>query len=88
VRDPCTGEQHVASFCIVKFLLGISVPLYVGEPTEAIRTAINQGVDAHKAAKLDSKKQSEPRLFDRLRDIVYPLRDFAEVSRRSLLALK
>jgi phospholipid transport system substrate-binding protein len=54
-----------------------------GEPTEAIRGAVNQGVEILKNAKLDSQKQRS-QVIDRLRQIVYPLFDFREMAMRSL----
>jgi phospholipid transport system substrate-binding protein len=54
-----------------------------GEPTEAIRTAINQGVDILRNAKLDNKKQ-RGEIINRLREIVFPLFDFNEMAKRSL----
>jgi phospholipid transport system substrate-binding protein len=54
-----------------------------GEPTEAIRGAVNQGVEILKNAKLDSQKQ-RAQVIDRLRQIVYPLFDFDEMAMRSL----
>jgi phospholipid transport system substrate-binding protein len=54
-----------------------------GEPTEAIRGAVNQGVEILKNAKLDSQKQRR-QVIDRLRQIVYPLFDFREMAMRAL----
>jgi phospholipid transport system substrate-binding protein len=54
-----------------------------GEPTEAIRSAVNQGVEILKTAKLDNQKQ-RAQVIDRLRQIVYPLFDFNEMAMRSL----
>ena len=54
-----------------------------GEPTEAIRGAVNQGVEILKNAKLDNQKQ-RAQVIDRLRQIVYPLFDFNEMAMRSL----
>ena len=54
-----------------------------GEPTEAIRGAVNQGVEILKNAKLDNQKQ-RTQIIDRLRQIVYPLFDFDEMAMRSL----
>lgn len=54
-----------------------------GEPTEAIRGAVNQGVEILKNAKLDGQKQKN-QIIDRLRQIVYPLFDFNEMAMRSL----
>jgi phospholipid transport system substrate-binding protein len=54
-----------------------------GEPTEAIRGAVNQGVEILKTAKLDAPKQRS-QVIDRLRQIVYPLFDFNEMAMRSL----
>ena len=52
-----------------------------GEPTEAIRGAVNQGVEILKNAKLDTQRAQ---VIDRLREIVYPLFDFNEMAMRSL----
>jgi len=54
-----------------------------GEPTEASRGAVNQGVEILKNAKLDNQKQ-RAQVIDRLRQIVYPLFDFNEMTMRSL----
>ena len=54
-----------------------------GEPTEAIRGPLNQGVEILKNAKLDNQKQRS-QVIDRLRQIVYPLFDFREIAMRSL----
>lgn len=58
-------------------------PANAGEPTEAIRGAVNQGVEILKKAKLDSQEQRS-QVIDRLRQIVYPLFDFNEMAMRSL----
>src|SRR5687768_1848295 len=54
-----------------------------GEPTEAIRSAVNQGVEILKNAKLDSQTQ-RAQVIDQLRQIVFPLFDFNEMAMRSL----
>ena len=54
-----------------------------GEPTEAIRAAVNQGVEILKNAKLENQNQ-RAQIIDRLRQIVYPLFDFNEMAMRSL----
>ena len=54
-----------------------------GEPTEAIRNAVNQGVEILKQAKLDNQKE-RAKVIDQLRQIVYPLFDFGEMAMRSL----
>jgi phospholipid transport system substrate-binding protein len=54
-----------------------------GEPTEAIRDAVNQGVEILKNAKLDNQRQ-RAQVIDRLRQIVFPLFDFNEMAMRSL----
>jgi phospholipid transport system substrate-binding protein len=56
---------------------------HAGEPTEAIRNAVNQGVEVLKNAKLDNQTQRS-QTIDRLRQIVYPLFDFREMAMRSL----
>jgi phospholipid transport system substrate-binding protein len=75
----------------IRWFLSIGVVLTVlcgslahaGEPTEAIREAVNQGVEILKNAKLDNQQQRS-QVIDRLRQIVYPLFDFNEMARRSL----
>jgi phospholipid transport system substrate-binding protein len=54
-----------------------------GEPTEAIRAAVYQGVEILKNAKLDNQKQ-RTQVIDELRQVVYPLFDFNEMGKRSL----
>jgi phospholipid transport system substrate-binding protein len=56
---------------------------YAGEPTEAIRGAVSQGVEILQNAKLDSQKQ-RAQVIDQLRQIVFPLFDFNEMAKRSL----
>ena len=63
--------------------LGSAQVAPAGEPTEAIRNAINEGVEILKNAKLDNQKQ-RAEVIDRLRQIVYPLFDFKEMAKRSL----
>ena len=73
--------QHL--LLTVAFLLCSASAVRAGEPTEAIRIAINQGVDILRNAKLDNKKQ-RAEVINRLREIVYPLFDFDEMAKRSL----
>jgi phospholipid transport system substrate-binding protein len=54
-----------------------------GEPTEAIRSAVSQGVEILKKTKFDGQKQ-RARVIDQLRQIVYPLFDFNEMAMRAL----
>lgn len=54
-----------------------------GEPTEAIRGAIDRGVEILKNAKLGDRKE-RAQVIDRLRQIVYPQFDFREMAMRSL----
>jgi phospholipid transport system substrate-binding protein len=70
-------------FLTLMVLLCSSWPLTAGEPTEEIRTAINEGVEILRESKLDSTKQ-RAEVIDRLRKIVYPLFDFTEMAKRSL----
>ena len=60
-----------------------ALPLQAGAPTEEIRTAIDQGVQILKSAKLDSSKQ-RAQVIDQLREIVYTRFDFEEMAKRSL----
>jgi phospholipid transport system substrate-binding protein len=64
-------------------VVGGSAAAQAGEPTEAIRGAVNQGVEILKNVKLDNPKQ-RTQVIDRLRQIVYPLFDFNEMAMRSL----
>jgi phospholipid transport system substrate-binding protein len=64
-------------------LLWNSCPAFAGAPTEEIRTAVNQGVEILKGAKLDDERQRAD-VINRLRTIVYPLFDFREMAKRSL----
>ena len=60
-----------------------ALPLHAGAPTEEIRTAIDQGVQILKSAKLESSKQ-RAQVIDQLREIVYTRFDFEEMAKRSL----
>jgi phospholipid transport system substrate-binding protein len=60
-----------------------ALPVLAGAPTDEIRTAIDQGVQILKSAKLDSSKQ-RAQIIDQLRDIVYTRFDFEEMAKRSL----
>ena len=60
-----------------------ALPLHAGAPTEEIRTAVDQGIQILKSAKLDSSKQRAP-VIDQLREIVYTRFDFEEMAKRSL----
>jgi phospholipid transport system substrate-binding protein len=71
-----------AFFTVVMVLCG-SWPLWAGEPTEEIRSAINQGVEILNRSKLDTKK-NRAEVVNQLRKIVYPLFDFKEMAKRSL----
>lgn len=70
-------------FLVVMIMLYGSFPLWAGEPTEAIRAAINQGIEILKGVKLDNEKK-RAEVVNRLREIVYPLFDFREMAMRSL----
>jgi phospholipid transport system substrate-binding protein len=70
------------SFAAAMVLLG-SGSIRAGEPTEAIRSAIDQGVAVLKGTQLDDEKQ-RAQAIDQLRKIVYPLFDFREMAMRSL----
>ena len=76
--------KHVVNFLLaVAVLLCISTAALAGEPTEAIRDAVNQGIEILNSAKLDNEKQ-RGQIIDRLRQVVYPLFDFREMAMRSL----
>jgi phospholipid transport system substrate-binding protein len=71
------------SIVAVLMVVCIAKSANAGDPTEAIRGAVNQGVEILKNAKLDTQKQ-RVQVIDRLRQIVYPLFDFSEMAMRSL----
>jgi len=77
-----------AKFALQLIVLGTVVLfngslVQAGEPTEAIRTAVNQGIEILKSADIKDKKQRE-QVINRLRVLVYPLFDFEEMAKRSL----
>jgi phospholipid transport system substrate-binding protein len=63
--------------------LGVFRCAHAGEPTEAIRNAVDEGVQILNNGRLDNPKQ-RAKVIDRLRQIVYPLFDFREMAMRSL----
>jgi phospholipid transport system substrate-binding protein len=67
---------------VVAMLCGASV-VHAGAPTEEIRTAVDQGVEILKSAKLDNSKQ-RAQIINQLREIVYTRFDFEEMAKRSL----
>ena len=79
-----TRKTRLGLFVVtLTLVVGGSAAAQAGEPTEAIRGAVNQGVEILKNAKLDNQKQ-RAQVIDRLRQIVYPLFDFNEMAMRSL----
>jgi phospholipid transport system substrate-binding protein len=71
------------SVVAILVLVGTGRSVNAGEPTEAIRGAVNQGVEILKNAKLNNQNQ-RAQVIDQLRQIVYPLFDFNEMAMRSL----
>jgi phospholipid transport system substrate-binding protein len=71
------------SVVAILVLVGTGRSVHAGEPTEAIRGAVNQGVEILKNAKLNNQNQ-RAQVIDQLRRIVYPLFDFNEMAMRSL----
>lgn len=71
--------------CAVVGLLvaGYVCPAVAGEPTDAIRSAVDRGVEVIKSADLRDRKLRAAAI-DQLRPIVYPLFDFTEMAMRSL----
>jgi phospholipid transport system substrate-binding protein len=76
-------QLAVFFFTALSMMAGSAAPARAGEPTEAIRGAVNQGVEILKSAKLDNQKQ-RGQVIEQLRRIVYPLFDFEEMAMRSL----
>ncbi len=77
------AKFSVRLFLAVIIVLYGSWSLWAGEPTEAIRVAINQGIETLRGVKLDNEKK-RAEVVNRLREIVYPLFDFREMAMRSL----
>ncbi len=80
--------MQAKTFLVVVFIAGIVVlcparSAAAGEPTEQIRTAVNQGVEILNKARLDSAS-GKAETIARLKKVVYPLFDFNEMARRSL----
>jgi phospholipid transport system substrate-binding protein len=78
-----TSKFRFTLLLIALLLLWSFAPLQAAQPTEEIRSAINQGIEIVKGAKLDTKADKTT-VVNRLREIVYPLFDFDEIARRSL----
>ncbi|HWO41621.1 MAG TPA: ABC transporter substrate-binding protein [Candidatus Eisenbacteria bacterium] len=71
-------------FVFLGSIVAHAVPAaFAGEPTEQIRSAIDQGIEILRQAKLDDKRQRSETI-NRLREIVFPLFDFNEMAKRSL----
>jgi phospholipid transport system substrate-binding protein len=68
---------------LVAIMICAALPAYAGAPTEEIRTAVDQGIEILKSAKLDSSKQ-RAQVISQLREIVYTRFDFEEMAKRSL----
>ena len=79
LKSRCSASIFAA---LALWLLG-GRPAAAGEPTDTIRSAINQGIEILKNAKLDNRQQ-RAQVIDRLRGVVYPLFDFNEMAMRSL----
>ena len=76
-------NTFLSSLLFVLVLVCGSEAASAAAPTEAIRAAVNQGVEILKNAKLDNPTQ-RAQVIDRLRQIVYPLFDFNEMAMRSM----
>lgn len=67
----------------IMLVVGLCGSAFAGEPTEAIRNAVDRGVEIIKDVNLRDRKQRSDTI-DRLRPIVYPVFDFREMAMRSL----
>ncbi|MBM4299611.1 MAG: ABC transporter substrate-binding protein [Deltaproteobacteria bacterium] len=78
-------QKRLGLVCAVAVLLlmGELRWAFAGEPTDAIRSAIDRGVDVIKDVNLRDRKQ-RVETIERLRPIVYPVFDFREMAMRSL----
>jgi phospholipid transport system substrate-binding protein len=75
--------QTVLSISFIAMMICAASPVYAGVPTEEIRTAIDQGIEILRSAKLDNTKQRS-QVINQLREIVYTRFDFEEMAKRSL----
>jgi phospholipid transport system substrate-binding protein len=78
-----TRFKTVLSISFIAMMICAASPVYAGVPTEEIRTAIDQGIEILKSAKLDNNKQRS-QVINQLREIVYTRFDFEEMAKRSL----
>ena len=76
-------NTFLLSLILVLIFVCGSTAAKAAAPTEAIRAAVNQGLEILKNAKLDNPTQ-RAQVIDRLRQIVYPLFDFNEMAMRSM----
>lgn len=76
-------KRFLLSLVMIWMALAAGTPAEAGEPTGAIRTAVNQGVEILKSTKLNDHGD-RAQAIDRLRQVVYPLFDFTEMAKRSL----
>jgi phospholipid transport system substrate-binding protein len=75
--------KTLLSISFIAMMICAASPVYAGVPTEEIRTAIDQGIEILKSAKLDNNKQRS-QVINQLREIVYTRFDFEEMAKRSL----
>jgi phospholipid transport system substrate-binding protein len=75
--------KTLLSIPFIAMMICAASPVYAGVPTEEIRTAIDQGIEILKSAKLDNSKQRS-QVINQLREIVYTRFDFEEMAKRSL----
>jgi phospholipid transport system substrate-binding protein len=75
--------KTLLSISFIAMMLCAASPVYAGVPTEEIRTAIDQGIEILKSAKLDNTQQRS-QVINQLREIVYTRFDFEEMAKRSL----
>jgi phospholipid transport system substrate-binding protein len=75
--------KTLLSISFIAMMICAASPVYGGVPTEEIRTAIDQGIEILKSAKLDTNKQRS-QVINQLREIVYTRFDFEEMAKRSL----
>lgn len=74
---------HLSIPALITALLLAAAPATAGSPTDAIRSAIDRGVEILKTAKTEKPKDRQ-QVIAKLREIVYPVFDFEEMARRSL----
>jgi len=78
-----SSRTTLAVLLLLILCLLIPTPLSAGGPTDQIRDAVEKAIAIIKDPELKTEQKREERI-NRLRDVIYPRFDFAEMSKRAL----